>query len=133
MRLYLVRRTRSFIQENYAEIDPASGRKYLKFADGTRSYFPTRIPKTVKIKIDEKEPNDQYARLFADDVVKTLNHLTLPRYGLGNYQKPSPHKPPTPPLNYAKQPPSLRRPHRVSRKRRRLTTAAMVAVACSAV
>ena len=28
MRLYLVRRTRSFIQENYAQSDPESGRKY---------------------------------------------------------------------------------------------------------
>ena len=96
MRLYLVRRTRSFIQENYAKIDPAQNRKYLEFADGQRSYFPTRVPKTVKFKVNEKDPNDQYARLFADDVVDTLNHLTLPRYGLGNYQKPSPHQPPTP-------------------------------------
>jgi hypothetical protein len=96
MRLYLVRRTRSFIQENYAKLDPATNRKYLEFADGTRSYFPVRVPKTVKFEIDDKDPNDQYARLFADDVVKAVNKLTLPRYGLGNYQKPSPHKPPTP-------------------------------------
>ena len=95
MRLYLVRRTRSFIQENYAKLDPARNRKYLEFSDGTRSYFPTRVPKTVKFKISEKDANDQYARLFADDVVKAVNDLTLPRYGLGNYQKPSSHKPPT--------------------------------------
>ncbi len=96
MRLYLVRRTRSFIQENYAKLDPARNRKYLEFADGTRSYFPTRVPKTVKFKIDPKDDKDQYARLFADDVVTAVNQLTLPRYGLGNYQTPSPHKPPTP-------------------------------------
>jgi superfamily II DNA or RNA helicase len=96
MRLYLVRRTRSFIQENYAKLDPAVNRKYLEFADGTKSYFPTRVPKTVRFTINEKDPKDQYASLFADDVVKAVNHLTLPRYGLGNYQKPSPHKPPTP-------------------------------------
>ncbi len=96
MRLYLVRRTRSFIQENYAKVDPLQKRKYLEFADGKRSYFPTRLPKTVKFTVNEKDPNDQYARLFADSVVEILNHLTLPRYGLGNYQKPSPHQPPTP-------------------------------------
>lgn len=96
MRLYLVRRTRSFIQENYAKFDPARNRKYLEFSDGKRSYFPTRVPKTVKFKISEKDPSDQYARLFADDVVKAVNDLTLPRYGLGNYQMPLPHKPPTP-------------------------------------
>ncbi|HVA45413.1 MAG TPA: helicase-related protein [Pirellulales bacterium] len=96
MRLYLVRRTRSFIQENYAKPDAARNRKYLEFADGTRSYFPTRVPRTVKFKINPQDATDQYARLFADDVVRAVNQLTLPRYGLGNYQTPSPHKPPTP-------------------------------------
>jgi superfamily II DNA or RNA helicase len=96
MRLYLVRRTRSFIQENYAELDPQANRKYLAYHDGRKSYFPTRVPKTVRFKIDGKDRNDQYARLFADDVVRALDRLTLPRYGLGNYVKSSPHKPPTP-------------------------------------
>lgn len=96
MRLYLVRRTRSFIQENYAKPDAARNRKYLEFADGRRSYSSTRVPRTVKFKINPNDGNDQYARLFADDVVRAVNQLTLPRYGLGNYQSPSPHKPPTP-------------------------------------
>ena len=84
MRLYMVRRTRTFIQENYAETDSSNGRKYLTFEDGTRSYFPTRVPKTVKFRIDDADPEDQYARLYADDVVQTINDLKLPRYGLGN-------------------------------------------------
>lgn len=96
MRLYLVRRTRSFIQDNYAETDPNCGRKYLTFEDGTRSYFPVRQPKTLKFKIDDKNPNDQYARLYASDVVDTINALNLPRYGLGNYINRSPENPPTP-------------------------------------
>ena len=96
MRLYLVRRTRSFIKDNYATYDAARDRKYLEFEDGTRSYFPTRVPKTVKFKIDKKDPKDQYARLFADDVVRAVNDLRLPRYGLGNYQAPSSAQPPTP-------------------------------------
>ncbi|MEW6380497.1 MAG: helicase-related protein [bacterium] len=96
MRLYLVRRTRSFIQGNYAKLDPACNRKCLEFIDGTRSYFPTRVPKTVKFVINPGDKKDQYARLFADNVVNTVNHLALPRYGLGNYQKPTPHKPPAP-------------------------------------
>jgi superfamily II DNA or RNA helicase len=95
MRLYLVRRTRSFIQENYAKYDPERKRKYLEFADGTRSYFPTRVPNTIKFQISEKDPNDQYARLFTDDIVQIIDDLNLPRYGLGNYIKPTPHKPPT--------------------------------------
>jgi superfamily II DNA or RNA helicase len=95
MRLYLVRRTRTFIQDNYAQTDPATGRKYLTFEDGSRSYFPTRVPRTVKFKIDDKSLADQYARLYADDVVNTINHLNLPRYGLGNYVHAAPHEPPT--------------------------------------
>ena len=91
MRLFLVRRTRSFIQDNYAITDPENGRKYLTFDDGSRSYFPVRVPKTVRFDIDE-----QYSRLFANDVVDDINRLELPRYGLGNYVAPSPHEPPTP-------------------------------------
>jgi superfamily II DNA or RNA helicase len=96
MRLYLVRRTRSFIQENYAETDPNNGRKFLTFEDGSRSYFPIRKPRTAKFAINDKDPADQYARLCASDVVNTINGLNLPRYGLGNYVPASPHEPPTP-------------------------------------
>lgn len=96
MRLYMVRRTRSFIQDNYAATDPATGRKFLTFEDGTRSYFPDRIPKTVKFRIDERDSSDQYARLYAPDVVAAINGLNLPRYGLANYVAATPHKAPTP-------------------------------------
>ena len=83
MRLFLVRRTRSFIEENYAQTD--NGRKYLTFGDGTRSYFPVRLPKTLKFELDNSDPNDQYARLYSDKVVDVINHLSLARYGLGNH------------------------------------------------
>jgi SNF2 family DNA or RNA helicase len=85
MRLYMVRRTRSFIIQNYAELDTDSGRRFLTLDDGSRSYFPTRIPKTVKFEVNDSDPNDQYARLYSDDIVNTINNLNLPRYGLGNY------------------------------------------------
>src|SRR3972149_6710376 len=96
MRLYMVRRTRSFIQDNYAQTDPDTGRKFLIFEDGTRSYFPIRKPKTVKFNINDQDPNDQYARLYSSDVVDIVNSLNLPRYGLGNYIVEKPHEPPTP-------------------------------------
>ena len=95
MRLFLVRRTRSFIQENYAETDPENGRKFLTFSDSSRSYFPVRSPKTVKFPIDDSDPSDQYAKLYDPDVVNAINSLKLPRYGLGNYVKATPKKPPT--------------------------------------
>ena len=96
MRLYLVRRTRTFIQDNYAETDPETSRRYLTFHDGSRSYFPTRRPRTVKFKIDDNNPNDQYALLYSTPIVDAVNRLALPRYGLGNYLEERPHDPPTP-------------------------------------
>lgn len=85
MRFYLVRRTRSFIMDNYAIVDNENGRKYLEYQDGSRSYFPNRVPKTLKFTIKESDPNDQYARLYTEDVIDMVNDLNLPRYGLGNY------------------------------------------------
>jgi superfamily II DNA or RNA helicase len=84
MRLFLVRRTRTFIQAHYAQTD-ADGRKYLVLEDGSPSYFPTRVPKTLKFAIDSDDPEDQYARLYSEIVVDTVNSLALPRYGLANY------------------------------------------------
>lgn len=95
MRLYLIRRTRSFVMDNYAITDESNNRKFLTFQDGTRSYFPSRIPKTVKFKIDESDPDDQYGRLFTEEIVDIINGLNLPRYGLGNYITATPHEPPT--------------------------------------
>lgn len=92
MRLYMVRRTRSFIQTNYAKLDQplpleqALGkepRTYLEFADGRRAYFPIRQPRTIKFSLGDG--NDPYASLYSDEVMETINHLNLPRYGLGNY------------------------------------------------
>ncbi len=83
MRLYMVRRTRSFIQENYALTDSENGQKYLRLENGERAYFPARLPKTATFHIDE-----QYAKLYSEDVVKKIATLNLPRYGLGKYLEP---------------------------------------------
>ena len=85
MRRYLVRRTRSFITENYAETDPETQRKFLLFPDGTRSYFPIRVPKTIKFSIDEQDSDDTYAQLYSNSVVNIISNLKLARYGLANY------------------------------------------------
>lgn len=85
MSRFMVRRTRSFIKDNYALTDSQSGKRYLEFPDGNRSYFPTRIPKTAKFTIGNAEI-DPYARLYSANVVETINCLRLPRYGLGNYE-----------------------------------------------
>lgn len=82
MRLYMVRRTRTFIRQNYAENDD-QGREYLLFPDGRRSYFPERLPIPVQPKLKGKA--DQYGLLFSDEVVDVINALLLPRYGLAPY------------------------------------------------
>lgn len=95
MRLYMVRRTRTFIQENYAKTDETTGRKFLVLEDGTPSYFPSRVPKTVKFLVDSDNPQDQYAKLYTPPVVDAVNNLNLPRYGLGNYVAVRPRVKPT--------------------------------------
>lgn len=82
MKLFLVRRTRTFIKENYAKTDPTNGRKYLKFKDGTKSYFPDRIPKAIKFKT---VTGDQYSRLYSEEMIGMMESLRLPRYGLTHY------------------------------------------------
>jgi hypothetical protein len=95
MSLFMVRRTRSFIRDNYAKSDHEDGRRYLLFADGQRAYFPFRHPKRISFTIDEANSHDQYARLYASDTVDIISNLNLPRYGLGNYLVKKPKKKPT--------------------------------------
>jgi superfamily II DNA/RNA helicase len=93
MKRYMVRRTRSFIKENYAQTDE-TGRKYLEFSDGRRSYFPDRIPRTIKFTLEGSE-TDLYSRLYSESIVEIINQLNLPRYGLGNYVITKHKQPPT--------------------------------------
>ena len=117
MRLFMVRRTRSFVERNYAFVEcPACAtvltpthdkcpkcerpkekedRCFLILEGGSRFHFPKRLPKTLTFRIKDKDPNDQYARLYSDQVVDTVRVLHLPRYGLANYLKPTPDTPPT--------------------------------------
>lgn len=85
MRHYLVRRTRSFIQANYAQHDEQTQRSYLVFPGGTRSYFPVRVPRTVKFALGEDGQPDPYALLYSEEVVNTIGDLCLPRYGMASY------------------------------------------------
>jgi len=93
MRLFLVRRTRSFIKANYSEKDETTGRMYIEFSPNEsgvkeKSFFPDRIPAKVEYLFNKDDKDDQYARLYSADVVNTINELLLPRYGIGqvNYE-----------------------------------------------
>lgn len=117
MRLYMVRRTRSFVEANYAwtpcskcdgilstvhDTCPKCGaakdgkaRRFLLLEGGTRFHFPRRQPKKLEFRIREKSPDDQFAKLYSGTVVDTIRILHLPRYGLGNYLRPTPDHPPS--------------------------------------
>ena len=56
------------------------GASFLRLRDGRLSYFPVRVPKTVAF-----TANEQFSRMYSDDVVTWINLLSLPRYGLGQY------------------------------------------------
>lgn len=117
MRLFMVRRTRSFVERNYAFTEcPTCGtvlqptqdscskcerpkakedRRFLVLEGGSRFHFPKRQPRTLSFRIRDKDPDDQYARLYSDKVVDTVRLLHLPRYGLANYLKPTADAPPS--------------------------------------
>jgi len=79
---HLVRRTRSFIRKNYAEVDPNNGREFLTFADGTRFYFPEREARPLPHTFDVNDP----ARLMVEDAtLDAINNLALPRYSVAGY------------------------------------------------
>ena len=91
IRLYMVRRTRSFIVQHYTEGDE-KGRRYLAGSDGSKRYFPTRKPSTIAFAVDDANPTDRYAKLYSGAVVDLINALHVPRYGLGNYIDPAAEK-----------------------------------------
>ena len=81
MSQYLVRRTRRFVEENYAMQDD-DGRRYLEFGTGKRFYFPKR----TAIPVDRKLTADDPAFVMAsDETLDTIRDLMLPRYRMGNY------------------------------------------------
>lgn len=95
IRLYMVRRTRSFILQHYTQID-AQGRHYIAGHDGSRRYFPVRQPISLTFRVDEHDAADRYARLYSTGVVDQINALHVPRYGLGLYVDPKDEERATP-------------------------------------
>ena len=81
MSQYLVRRTRRFVEDNYAEVDE-QGRRYLEFGTGKRFYFPKRTPMPTERTLTEGDPAYVMA---SDDTLDSIRDLLLPRYQLGDY------------------------------------------------
>ncbi len=81
MSQYLVRRTRRFVEDNYAEVDE-QGRRYLEFGTGKQFYFPKRTPMPTERTLTEDDPAYVMA---SDDTLDSIRDLMLPRYRLGDY------------------------------------------------
>ncbi len=84
MRIFMIRRTRNHIKQNYALKDQEKNLHYLVFEDGGKHYFPNRISKCLHFSID-KDERDQYSVLYSEETVDKIANLKLPRYGLGEY------------------------------------------------
>ncbi|MCY3563397.1 MAG: helicase-related protein [bacterium] len=81
MSQFMVRRTRRFIEDNYAKTD-RDGRKFLKFGSGGRFYFPTCSTKLLEREISE---DDQAPRMLSDPTLDAVKKLKRPRYNLAAY------------------------------------------------
>ncbi len=112
MRLFMVCRTRNFVERNYAlnecpacqtvvtatqETCPNCGRpkdksdrRFLFLEGGARFHLLKRRRRALKFRIRDNHPDDQYARLYSDTVVDNIRLLYLPHYGLANYLKATP-------------------------------------------
>lgn len=78
---HLVRRTRSFVKENYAQTDESEN-QYLTFSNGERFFFPKRKAIPVDHQFDHNDP----AELMVDDMtLDVIQDLLLPRYDLSSY------------------------------------------------
>ncbi|MFZ3140431.1 helicase-related protein [Polaromonas sp.] len=95
IRLYMVRRTRSFIIQHYTQADK-QGRRYIAGQDDEKRYFPVRKPVSLQFAVNDADPADRYARLYSPAVVDQINALHVPRYGLGLYVEPQAEKSATP-------------------------------------
>ena len=83
---FLIRRTRRFIKENYAVLDPDNGRYYLLFGNGERNYLPDRVPLPLPF---ETTPMDPASDMASEKVLEALDELILPRYQMGSYLDPN--------------------------------------------
>lgn len=80
--LFLIRRTRRFIRDNYAKLDESTGRYYLLFNNGEKNYLPERLPLPLPFEASSHDPT---SLMVSDQVIGDIDSLILPRYDLVSY------------------------------------------------
>lgn len=78
---HLIRRTRTFIKNNYSLKDE-QGNEYLTFSSGKKFYFPQRIAKPIEHSFDSGDPAQ---KMVSNETLDSITDLLLPRYGLARY------------------------------------------------
>ncbi len=81
MSQFMVRRTRRFIEDNYAKTD-SEGRRYLTFGTGGRFYFPKRAIRPLERRVLK---NDPARRMLSVATLNAVKSLRRPRYNLARY------------------------------------------------
>lgn len=79
--LFLVRRTRPYLLENYAKVDK-DGKKYFEYRDGSVFRFPTRRALPLEYPGGKDDPCDQLVSIENFDALEQMSYA---RYQLGNY------------------------------------------------
>ena len=77
---HLIRRTRSFIQKNYALHE--NDKEYLQFSNGEKFFFPKRI--AIPLGTDESV-EDPATKMASEETLGVIDSLKLPRYSLARY------------------------------------------------
>ena len=82
--LFLIRRTRKFVEENFGEFRKSENRYVMKYPDGSEYSFPKRKPLPLSY---QGGPNDPGDRLASPENFEAMAELTYARYRLGKYLK----------------------------------------------
>ena len=80
--LFLIRRTRRFVEENFGELRPGDDRYVMKYPNGKEYQFPKRVPRPLKYAGGPDDPGD---RLASPENFDAMAELTYARYRLGKY------------------------------------------------
>ena len=82
--IFLIRRTRKFVEENFGVWRESEKRFIMKYPDGAEYSFPKRKPKPLTY---EGGPDDPGDRLASPENFEAMAELTYARYRLGKYVK----------------------------------------------
>jgi len=82
--IFLIRRTRKFVEENFGRWKPSESGFVMQYPDGAEYRFPRRVPKPLEYQGGPHDPGD---KLASPENFDAMAELTYARYRLGRYLK----------------------------------------------